>query len=175
MALIDLFSIKKQYDIKLLLDNVDFHLNEGERVTIVGHNGCGKSTLMKIIMGEEEPTEGKKVINNSIQIEMLSQQPHFEAKLTVKEAIENELTQLQKAKKEFEELTQALSLDFDNNKLLQKHEQVSKFLDHHNAWNLDDKIERVLQEFKLKEYEKSPCYFALWRRTASRGTCITYT
>jgi ATP-binding cassette subfamily F protein uup len=57
VALIDLFNIKKQYDIKLLLNDVDFHLNEGERVTIVGQNGCGKSTLMKIIMGEEEPTD----------------------------------------------------------------------------------------------------------------------
>ncbi len=156
MALIDLFNIKKQYDIKLLLDDVDFHLNEGERVTIVGQNGCGKSTLMKIIMGEEEPTEGKKVVNSAIQIEMLAQQPHFEAGLTVREAIENELTELQEAKVEFETLSQKLSSDFDNSELLKKHERVSKFLDHHNAWNLDDKIERVLQEFKLKEYENRP-------------------
>jgi len=156
VALIDLFNIKKQYDIKLLLDDVDFHLNEGERVTIVGQNGCGKSTLMKIIMGEEEPTEGKKVVNNAIQVEMLAQQPHFEAGLTVREAIENELTELQEAKAEFEALSQKLSSDFDNSELLKKHERVSKFLDHHNAWNLDDKIERVLQEFKLKEYENRP-------------------
>jgi len=156
VALIDLFNIKKQYDIKLLLDDVDFHLNEGERVTIVGQNGCGKSTLMKIIMGEEEPTEGKKIVNNAIQIEMLAQQPHFKAGVTVREAIENELTELQAAKAEFEALSQTLSFDFDNKKLLKKHELVCKFLDHHNAWNLDDKIERVLQEFKLKEYENRP-------------------
>ncbi len=156
MALIDLFNIKKQYDVKLLLDDVDFHLDEGERVTIVGQNGCGKSTLMKIIMGEEEPTEGKKVLNSTIQIEMLSQQPRFKAGVTVKEAIENELTELQTAKAEFETLNQKLSSDFENKELLKKHERVSKFLDHHNAWNLDDKIERILQEFKLKEYENRP-------------------
>ena len=45
LALIDLFDIKKQYDIKLLLNGVDFHLNEGERVTIVGQNGCGNLHL----------------------------------------------------------------------------------------------------------------------------------
>jgi len=66
---------------------VDFHLNEGERVTIVGQNGCGKSTLMKIIIGEEEPSEGKRIINNAVHIEMLAQQPHFEAHLSVHEAI----------------------------------------------------------------------------------------
>jgi len=154
VALIDLFEIKKQYDIKLLLDGVDFHLNEGERVTIVGQNGCGKSTLMKIIMGEEEPTEGKRIINSSIQIEMLAQQPQFEAGLSVRQAIENELTTLQEAKARFEVLSQKLATDFENAELLKEHAEISSFLDHHNAWNLDDKIERVLQEFKLKEYEK---------------------
>ena len=156
MALIDLFNIKKQYDIKLLLNDVDFHLNEGERVTIVGQNGCGKSTLMKIIMGEEEPTEGKRVVNNSLHIEMLSQQPKFEAELSVREAILNELTELKEAKDDYDMLSLKVAEDFDNEELLKKLEKVSSFLDHHNAWNLDDKIERVLQEFHLKAYENRP-------------------
>ena len=156
MALIDLFNIKKQYDIKLLLNDVDFHLNEGERVTIVGQNGCGKSTLMKIIMGEEEPTEGKRVVNNSIHIEMLSQQPHFDPNLSVREAILNELTELKSAKDEYDLLSLKVAEDFQNEELLKKLEKVSSFLDHHNAWNLDDKIERIMQEFHLKSYEHRP-------------------
>lgn len=153
MALVDLFNIKKQYDIKLLLDDVDFHLNEGERITIVGQNGCGKSTLMKIIIGEEQPTEGKRVINQAIQIEMLAQQPHFEVGLSVREAIENELKELQEAKRVYEELTQELATNFDDKKVQKRLERATAYLDHHNAWNLDDKVQRVLQEFKLKEYE----------------------
>ena len=156
MALVDLFNIKKQYDIKLLLDDVDFHLNEGERVTIVGQNGCGKSTLMKIIMGTEEPSEGKRVVTNAIQIEMLSQQPKFDPELNVRDAILNELTELKAAKEEYDQLSLKVAEDFENQELLKKLEKVSAFLDHHNAWNLDDKIERILQEFKLKEYEYRP-------------------
>ena len=156
MALVDLFNIKKQYDIKLLLDDVDFHLNEGERVTIVGQNGCGKSTLMKIIMGTEEPSEGKRVVTSSVQIEMLAQQPKFAPALNVRDAILNELTDLKAAKDEYDTLSQKVAEDFENPELLKKLEKVSAFLDHHNAWNLDDKIERILQEFKLKEYEYRP-------------------
>ncbi len=156
MALIDLFNIKKQYDIKLLLNDVDFHLNEGERVTIVGQNGCGKSTLMKIITGEEEPTEGKRVINNSITIEMLAQQPIFDEKLSVKEAILNELTLLKEAKERYDKITLQVADDFENESLLNELEKVSSYLDHHNAWNLDDKIERVMQEFSLKPYQDRP-------------------
>lgn len=156
MALIDLFDIKKQYDIKLLLNGVDFHLNEGERVTIVGQNGCGKSTLMKIIMGEEEPSEGKRVVNSSVHIEMLAQQPKFKADLTVRDAILNELTELKEAKDNYDMLSLKVADDFDNEELLKKLESVSSFLDHHNAWSLDDKIERIMQEFHLKAYENRP-------------------
>ncbi len=153
MALVDLFNIKKQYDIKLLLNDVDFHLNEGERIAIVGQNGCGKSTLMKIALGSEEPTEGKRVVNSSIQIEMLAQQPHFDATLTVRDAILNELTELRTAQEAHAKLSNQVAQNFENKELLAKLEDISSFLDHHNAWNLDDKIERILQEFKLKEYE----------------------
>jgi len=153
VALVDLFAIKKQYNIKMLLDGVDFHLNEGERIAIVGQNGCGKSTLMKIIAGTEEPTEGKRVVQGNLQIEMLSQHPLFEPNLTVREAISLELEELYEAKLAYDKIGEKLSTDFDNMELLKKHAGLTNFLDHHNAWNLDDKIERVLQEFKLKEYE----------------------
>jgi len=153
MALVDLFNVKKQYDIKVLLDDVDFHLNEGERVTIVGQNGCGKSTLMKIILGTEDPTEGKRIVNSSVQIEMLAQQPVFEAELSVRDAIINELKELKKAKERYDTLSLQVAEDFDNPELLKELEKTTAFLDHHNAWSLDDKIERVLQEFKLKPYE----------------------
>lgn len=153
MALVDLFNIHKQYDIKILLQDVSFHLNEGERIAIVGQNGCGKSTLMKIITAQEEPTEGKRVVNQSVQIEMLAQQPKFEDHLNVRDAIENELQELKAVKERYDELTNQLATDFENKALLEEHSRLTNYLDHHNAWSLDDKIERVLQEFKLKEYE----------------------
>jgi ATP-binding cassette subfamily F protein uup len=154
VALIDLFQIKKQYDIKLLLEDVDFHLNEGERIAVVGQNGCGKSTLLKIALGTEEPTEGKRVVNSSLQIEMLAQQPQFDATLTVRDAILNELSELKSAQEEHELLSIKVAKDFENRELLAKLENIASFLDHHNAWNLDDKIERIMHEFKLKEYEE---------------------
>ena len=153
MALISLFNIDKNYDVKQLLKGVDFQLNEGERVAIVGQNGCGKSTLLKIISGEVEADEGKRVKDRSIIIDSLDQNPQFSEGLNVRDAIENELTELKKAKERYEELATLISEDFENKKLLDEHANVSNYLDHHNAWNLDDKVERVLQEFKLKEYE----------------------
>ena len=153
MALVGLFNISKNYDVKQLLQGVDFQLNEGERVAIVGQNGCGKSTLLKIISGEVIADEGTRVLDKSILIDSLDQNPIFIEGLNVRDAIENELSDLSNAKKRYEELSNLIAEDFENQKLLNEHAKITNYLDHHNAWNLDDKIERVLQEFKLKEYE----------------------
>jgi len=153
MALIDLQNISKQYDIKVLLKEVNFTLTQGERIAVIGQNGQGKSTLFKIIMQEVEPDNGEMSIDKSIKIEMLEQQPKFEANLTVRAAIENQLTELKEAKKEYEELTEKLVTDYENQDLLRRQSELVTFIEFHDAWDLDNMIERVLKEFQLKEFE----------------------
>jgi len=153
MALVDLQKINKQYDIKVILKDVDFTLLEGQRIAVIGQNGQGKSTLMKIMTGDVEPDSGDIAIDKSIKIEMLEQQPKFQSGINVKEAIESQLYEIKEKKERFEKITQALSIDFENKELLEEQAELTAFLDHHNAWDIDNKIERVLQEFQLKEYE----------------------
>ncbi len=153
MAYIDLYDIHKNYDVKPIFAGMDFHLEAGERVAIVGPNGCGKSTLLKIAAGLEEPDEGKRVIDRSVEFGVLAQQPRFEAGQSTREAIEAQLTELKAAQERYQALSEAIAQHPDDKALLQEHAEVAAYLDHHNAWNLDAKIERVLQEFQLKAYE----------------------
>ena len=153
MALIDLQNISKQYDTKVILKNVNFTLNHGQRIAVIGQNGQGKSTLFKIIMGITEPDNGEMAIDKSLKIEMLDQQPKFKTGLNVRDAIENQLVELKTAKTQYEEITNQLATDYENNDLIQKQSELATFIDFHNAWDLDNMIERVLVEFKLKEYE----------------------
>lgn len=153
MALVDLFGINKQYDSKKLLDNLDFHLHEGDRIAIIGKNGCGKSTLMNIVAGNLVADDGRRITQGNIQIEMLNQVPKFASGLSVRDAIENELTELKAAQARYQILSDALIDDFDNATLRNEHEQVTNYLDHHNAWTLDNKIGAVLVNFRLKAYE----------------------
>ncbi|WP_419678428.1 ribosomal protection-like ABC-F family protein [Aliarcobacter lanthieri] len=153
MALIDIQNISKQYDTKVILKNANFTLNSGQRVAVIGQNGQGKSTLFKIIMRNLEPDSGEMAIDKSIKIEMLDQQPKFEANLSVRDAIENQLAELKNAKTEYEKITNLLMTDYENEELLRKQSELATFIDFHNAWDLDNMIERVLIEFQLKQYE----------------------
>ncbi len=156
MALIDLIGISKNYEAQKILCEVDFHMDEGERVVIIGKNGSGKSTLMKIIAGVLEADEGRRIVQNDIQIKMLDQKPSFRSGATVPKSKEGFLTDLNEPKKLYKTISLELAQRFDDKKLLNEHEKLSNYLDHHNAWNLDDKIERVLQNFQLKQYENKP-------------------
>lgn len=153
MALIDLQNISKQYDTKVILKDANFTLNQGQRIAVIGQNGQGKSTLFKIIMRQVEPDSGDMAIDKSLKIEMLDQQPKFKANLNVRDAIENQLTELKNAKIEYEKITEQLINDYTNDDLLRRQSELVTFIDFHNAWDLDNMIERVLVEFQLKQYE----------------------
>ena len=156
MALIDLLEVSKTYEAQKILIGVNFAIDEGERVAIVGRNGSGKSTLMKIVANTLIPDDGKRIIQNGITVEMLDQNPKFDPTHTVRQAVENELTEYKNAKIAYDTLSLRLADEFDNKELLHEHGKLGAFLDHHNAWNLDDRIERVLREFSLKEFETTP-------------------
>lgn len=153
MALIDLQNINKQYDIKVILKDVNFTLTQGQRIAVIGQNGQGKSTLFKIIMKQVDPDSGEISIDKSVKIEMLDQQPKFKSGVRVREAIEAQLTELKNAKVEYDTITNQLMTDYENSELIKRQSELATFIEFHNAWDLDNMIERVLVEFQLKQYE----------------------
>ena len=78
MILLSAQNISKTYMERKVLDNVSFFLNEGDKVGIIGINGTGKSTLLKILAGAEEPDSGEVVRTNGIRISYLPQIPEFD-------------------------------------------------------------------------------------------------
>ena len=151
--------ISKQYEAQKILCSVDFHLEEGERVAIVGKNGSGKSTLLKLIDKTIEPDDGEIILQNGIKIKRLKQMPDFTPGLNVREAIENELTDFKEAHEKYNKLIVELAENPEDKTLQEEIHQITTFLDLHNAWNLDDRIERILKEFDLKKYENKDVNF----------------
>jgi len=87
MNILTIENLTKSYTDRLLFDKASFYLQEGEKVGVIGINGTGKSTLLKIMAGLEEPDEGKVITANHIVIQYLSQNPIFEAEDTVLESV----------------------------------------------------------------------------------------
>jgi ABC transport system ATP-binding/permease protein len=156
LALIDLQNVSKHYSAQTILTEVNFHVDEGARIVIIGKNGSGKSTLMKIVHGSLAQDSGNRITKNNLEIKMLEQRPNFVEGHNVRQAVEHGLNELNAAKERYNELSILLGEDFQNQLLLDEHENLSRYIEHHNAWNLDDKIERIIQSFDLKRYEDKP-------------------
>ena len=93
MNLLSLENITKAYTERVLLDGASFFLQEGEKVGIIGINGTGKSTLLKLAAGLEEPDTGSCTKANHVVIRYLPQTPEFDDSCTVWEHVEKKISE----------------------------------------------------------------------------------
>ena len=156
MALIDLIDVSKKFGANEILNSVSLSVNENEKIAIIGKNGSGKSTLMKIISGEVAVDSGRRIVQSLISVEMLAQNPNFNATFSVRDALNNELKEIFDAISEYEKSGVLLANEPENKEILKEQERLLKFIEAKDGWNIEHKIERILQEFKLKEYENRP-------------------
>ena len=153
MALIDLIDVSKKFGPNEILNKVSLSVNERERIAIIGKNGSGKSTLMKLIAGALEPDSGRRIVQGGVKVEMLAQNPKFDDAATVKDALNLELKEIFDARDEYAAVLEALGRDPHNKELNARQDELIKFIEAKDGWQIERKIERVLEEFKLKEYE----------------------
>lgn len=102
MILLSAQNISKTYMERKIFDNISFFLNEGDKVGIIGINGTGKSTLLRILANAEEPDSGEIICTNGIRISYLSQTPKFKKHISVLEHVMFNLSLDLKEAKEFE-------------------------------------------------------------------------
>lgn len=133
--------LTKSYGIQPLFENISFHIEEGDKIALVARNGTGKSTLLKILAGQETPDEGKVWINKEVDVVLFEQEPSFIESKSVLDNIFFHDHPIINAIKEYE----AISEEGDADKL----NEAIIIMDELGAWDFDAKVKQVLGKLNI--------------------------
>jgi len=128
----------------------------GAKIGIIGLNGSGKSTLLKIIAGIDKSYQGEVVFAPGYSVGLLEQEPHLDNTKTVREIVEEGLREVVSLLKEYEEVNNRFSEPMSNqemDRLIQRQGELTELLEHHDAWELDAKLERAMEALRCPEGE----------------------
>lgn len=142
----------KTYGEKTLFDHIDFQINERERIGLVGVNGTGKSTLLKIMAGEEPIESGRMLHSNHFRVEYLPQNPAFDPDSTVLEQVFYGDTPLMRALREYEWALAELQLDPADEKRQAKLFAAQQRMDETGAWEAATLAKTVLTRLGLHDF-----------------------
>lgn len=147
MILLSAQNVRKFYGPEPVLDGVTFDIRPGERVSLVGPNGAGKTTLMKILAKQLDADSGTIDLHSSARIGYLEQHPEFAPGRTVWEEAKSGLAELLAMAAEAERLGESLAhatSEEERQKLGKRFDYIQYQLAHHQAYNVEHRIERVL-------------------------------
>ena len=147
--MISIDNLKVEFGVKPLFDNVNFVINDKDRIALVGKNGAGKSTMLKIICGLQKPTSGNVAIPNDTTIGYLPQVMNLQDNTTVREEVKKAFADISKMKERVDKLNEELAqrTDYESDSYM---ELVQKFTTEHERYmmmgadNYEAEMERTL-------------------------------
>ena len=142
MNLLSVENISKAFGERIILENISFGINKDQKIAFIAKNGTGKTTLLNIIAGKDQPDSGQVVFRKDIHIGFLSQNPSFNEELTVEETIfatDNPILQL------IQEYEHALHHPENEMAYQKAFEQMER----HNAWDFETQYKQILFRLKL--------------------------
>ena len=149
---LSLINVTKRFGADPILDGLSFGLFQGEKVGLIGRNGAGKSTLFRLLSGDDTPDTGAVVITQGLRVARLSQEPHFEAGATVRQALEAALadhrTLLARHQAIHDRLNDAAAPEAE--RLHEELERVEHHL-HHMGWDLEPRLKEAATTWGLTD------------------------
>ena len=145
MALIALTNAKLAFGHHPLLDQTNLALEEGERVGLIGRNGTGKSSLLKILAGIEKLDDGLLQIQQGLRIAYVAQEPILDSKNTIFEAASEGIANIKHLRTEYETLAQVDWNEANQERL----DQLQSQLDASHGWNWEQRVSEILNRLHL--------------------------
>ena len=143
---------------KVILKDIYLSFFYGAKIGIIGLNGAGNSTLMKIIAGIETPTHGEVVFAPGYTVGYLEQEPQLDNSKTVLEVVQEGVQEVMDLLKEYEAVNQAFLEPMDDdkmNELIMRQGELTEAIDHAGGWDIDAKLERAMDALQCPDPEAS--------------------
>ena len=144
MNLLSVEEISKSYGEKVIFDSISFGVNQGQKIALIAKNGCGKTSILNIIAGQDSPDKGQVVFRKGIKVAYLSQEPLLDPKLTVKESILNADTPILSIISEYDK---ALKNPEDQ----ESYQKAFDAMDQAQAWDFETQYKKILFKLKLND------------------------
>lgn len=137
-------NISKSYGERVLFDNVSFGINKDQKIAFIAKNGSGKTTIMNMINGLDEPDTGQVVIRKEINMAFLSQNNNLQDELTIEENIFASDNEILKVIERYEK-----ALENPNDE--EAYQRAFDDMDRHNAWDFETQFKQILYKLKLED------------------------
>jgi len=152
MNLLSIENLSKAYGERVLFENINFGIAEGEKIGLIGVNGTGKSTFLKIIAGSETPDTGKVTQGSAVQVEYLPQNPEFYSGATVLEQIFRGTSPVMRIIRDYEECLEQMHNEPTDPSWQKRLISLSQQMDAKNAWQLESEAKAVLTKLGITDF-----------------------
>ena len=168
MSLLRFDDIGLEFGEQVILRNAEFSIEPGERICLIGRNGAGKSTTLKLIMGAIEPDRGEITAKPGLIVSQLDQTLPEAMDLPVTDVIRSGLTQIESLLEEYANKSQ-LELDKHG---LRELEALHAKIDAHDGWHLEQRVETTITELNLPADKKMNELSGGWRRRVALAKAL---
>ena len=171
MSLISMHGAWLSFSDAPLLDNAELHIEDNERVCLVGRNGAGKSTLMKILNREQGLDDGRIIYEQDLIVARLQQDPPRNVEGSVYDFVAEGIEEQAEYLKRYHDISRLVMTD-PSDKNLNEMARVQEQLDHHNLWQLENRINEVLAQLGLDPNAALSSLSGGWPRKAALGRAL---
>ena len=135
-------NISKAYGERVLFENVSFGINKDQKIALIAKNGAGKSSLLKILIGQDKPDTGQVVSRKGLKIAFLSQEPALPEELTIEDYIFQEENPILKVIQQYEH-----ALEHPEDEVA--YQKAFEAMERHEAWDFETQYKQILFQLKL--------------------------
>ena len=154
MNLLSTESLSKAYGEKKLFDKIAFGIDDSDKIGLIGINGTGKTSFLKVIAGIDEADAGSFIKSSNLKIEYLAQNPDFDFEITVLEQVFEGSSPLMVLLREYENVSSSLEKNPSDTKLQTKLMELNAKMDLNEAWQIEREAKTVLMKLGIMEFDK---------------------